>query len=341
VRRGRRRRVLVVGVVFLLVLAALVFAANRVLFGGPSGPPGAPVQVTIPKGSSVEAIGDLLDSAGVVGNGRLWALDMRLHGNAGDLRAGTYTLRRNDHYSAILAALHAGPAVLPTVKLTIPEGYAIRDIARISAPRIGISPASYRAAVARAQPPPGYRATGGERLGMEGFLFPATYTLAKPASASRLVSQQLTAYERETARINYSYAAKKQLTRYDVLIIASMIEREAAYPGDRAKIAAVIYNRLHLGMPLGIDATIQYRVGSWRPLTARDLRVTGGYNTRTHRGLPPTPICNPGLASLQAAAHPAKVPYLYYVAIPGDPLRRHHFSRTYADFVHFQKTHPA
>ena len=92
-----------------------------------------------------------------------------------------------------------------------------------------------------------------------------------------------------------------------MLIIASMIEREAAFPADRAKIAAVIYNRLRANMPLGIDATIQYSVGSWRALTARDLRIKGGYNTRTHRGLPPTPICNPGLASLQAAAHPAKV----------------------------------
>ena len=126
-----------------------------------------------------------------------------------------------------------------------------------------------------------------------------------------------------------------------MLIIASMIEREAAYPADRAKIAAVIYNRLHAGMPLGIDATIQYRVGSWRALNARDLRVRGAYNTRTHRGLPPTPICNPGLASLQAAAHPANVPYLYYVAIPGDPKRRHHFSRTFSDFQRFQQTHPA
>ena len=93
-------------------------------------------------------------------------------------------------------------------------------------------------------------------------------------------------------------------------------------------------------MPLGIDATIQYGVGSWRALTARDLRIKGGYNTRTHRGLPPTPICNPGLASLKAAAHPAKVNYLYYVAIPGDTKRRHHFSRTFADFQHFQETHP-
>jgi uncharacterized YceG family protein len=155
------------------------------------------------------------------------------------------------------------------------------------------------------------------------------------------VAEQLQAFTRATSGVDYRYAARHGLTRYDVLIIASMIEREAAYPADRAKIAAVIYNRLHANMPLGIDATIQYRVGSWRVLTARDLRVRGAYNTRTHRGLPPTPISNPGLASLRAAAHPAKVPYLYYVAIPGDSKRRHHFSRTFADFEHFQQTHPA
>ena len=340
-RRGRRRQVLIAAVVLVVVLGAALFAADRLLFGGPSGPVGPLVTVQIPEGASVEHIGDILDSAGVVGNGRRWALDIRLHGEGGDLRAGTYQLHQNEHYGVILSTLSAGPIALPTVKLTIPEGYAIRDIARISAPKAGISPKAYRAAVRKAKPPPGYRATGKERLGMEGFLFPATYTLTKPVSATHLVDQQITAFERETAGVDYRVATKKNLTRYDVLIIASMIEREAAYPGDRAKIAAVIYNRLHAGMPLGIDATIQYSVGSWGVLSARDLRIKGGYNTRTHRGLPPTPICNPGLASLRAAAHPANVPYLYYVAIPGDKLRRHHFSTTYADFQHFQQTHPA
>jgi uncharacterized YceG family protein len=340
-RRGRRRKVLIGGLLFLVILAGVLFAADRVLFGGPSGPPGAPVQVTIPEGSSVEHIGDILDTAGVVGNGRRWALDVRVHGDGGGLRAGTYTLRENERYSVILSTLRAGPTAAPSVKLTIPEGNAIRDIAKTYAPRAGISPKAYRAAVRAAKPPAGYKATGNERLGMEGFLFPATYTLTKPVSATRLVRQQLSAYERAASKVDFSVAAKKNLTKYDVLIIASMIEREAAYPADRAKIAAVIYNRLRADMPLGIDATIQYSVGSWRVLNARDLRIKGGYNTRTHRGLPPTPIANPGLASLKAAARPAKVNYLYYVAIPGDPKRRHHFSKTYGDFQHFQETHPA
>jgi uncharacterized YceG family protein len=329
------------GIAMLVVLALALFAVDRVLFGGPSGPPGAAVTVKIPKGASVEHIGDILDTAGVVSNGRVWALNVRLHGDGGDLRSGTYTLHENEHYSVILSTLRAGPAAAPSVRLTIPEGHALRDIAGEDAPRAGISPAAYRRAARAARVPAGYRATGREKLGIEGFLFPATYTLTKPVSATRLVQQQLSAFRRITTRVNFRAAAKKNLTRYDVLIIASMIEREAAYPADRAKIAAVIYNRLHAGMALGIDATIQYRVGSWRALNGRDLRVKGAYNTRTHKGLPPTPICNPGLASIQAAAHPAKVAYLYYVAIPGDKLRRHHFSRTFADFQHFQATHPA
>jgi UPF0755 protein len=225
-----------------------------------------------------------------------------------------------------------------TVKLLIPEGFAIRDIAR-RVPTIGISRATYRAAVAAAHPPAGYKATGHERLGMEGFLFPATYELVKPASARVLVREQLQAFDRRTSGIDFRYAKRHGLTRYDVLIIASMIEREAAAPVDRRKIAAVIYNRLKQGTLLGIDATVQYAAGSWAPVTQHDLASTSPYNTRKFKGLPPTPICNPGLASIQAAANPAKVPYLYYVAIPGDAQRRHFFTASFAAFNAYIQKH--
>ena len=116
---------------------------------------------------------------------------MRLHGDGGGLRAGTYTLHENEHYGVILSTLKAGPAAAPTVRLTIPEGHALRDIATEDAPRAGISPAAYRRAARSAHLPAGYRATGKEKLTVEGFLFPATYTLTKPVSATRLVQQQL------------------------------------------------------------------------------------------------------------------------------------------------------
>jgi UPF0755 protein len=230
------------------------------------------------------------------------------------------------------------PTHVRTARLLVPEGFAIRDIVR-RVPTIGLSRKSYRAAIAAAHPPAGYRATGTERLGMEGFLFPATYELTRPVSGKVLVAEQLEAFRRETAGVDFRYAAKHGLTRYDVLIIASMIEREAAAPVDRAKISAVIYNRLHDNTLLGIDATVQYAAGSWAPVTERELESNSPYNTRKFKGLPPTPICNPGLASIEAAAHPDKVPYLYYVAIPHDPKRRHFFTASYAAFNAYLSAH--
>ena len=146
-------------------------------------------------------------------------------------------------------------------------------------------------------------------------------------------AQQLDAFVSAFQQVDMSYAASKNLTPYDVLKIASMIEREAQVPSERPLIAAVIYNRLHLGMTLGIDATLLYEQGSWsHQLTVSELDANTPYNTRLRHGLPPTPICNPGLASLEAAAHPAKVGYIYYVRKPGNS-GTHYFTDNYQDFV--------
>ena len=167
---------------------------------------------------------------------------------------------------------------------------------------------------------------------MEGFLFPATYDARrKPVvgdAARRRAAHGVRA--RRRAASTSAYAAKKNLTRYDVLIIASMIEREAAYPGDRAKIAAVIYNRLHADMPLGIDATIQYARRLVGAAQRRAICASRAATTRARTaGLPPTPICNPGPRLAQGRRAPGEgADYLYYVAIPGDPKRRHFFSTT-------------
>jgi UPF0755 protein len=167
---------------------------------------------------------------------------------------------------------------------------------------------------------------------LEGFLFPATYTLRRGRPAKLLVDQQLAAFKERFATVGMRYARSKNLTPYDVLTIASMVEREAAVAKERPVIASVIYNRLHSGIPLGIDATIRFATGNWtRPLTNSQLRVASPYNTRTHRGLPPGPIGSPGLAPIRAAAHPKRTRFLYYVVKPcGDG--EHAFSRTNAEF---------
>jgi uncharacterized YceG family protein len=162
------------------------------------------------------------------------------------------------------------------------------------------------------------------RTNLEGFLFPATYDFLRKTTARQLVHAQLTAFCRNWDSVNMRYARSKNLTAYDILIIASMIEREAAVSSERPLIAAVIYNRLHAGMPLGIDATLRYglHIAPTESIRQSQLHNPTPYNTRIHYGLPPTPISNPGLAAIRAAAHPARVDYLYYARKKD---HRHHF----------------
>jgi uncharacterized YceG family protein len=167
---------------------------------------------------------------------------------------------------------------------------------------------------------------------LEGFLFPSTYELPKNPTVDDLVTRQLAAFRQKMAGVDLAYAKSKNLTTFDVLTIASMIEREVQVPRERALVAAVIYNRLRKGIPLGIDATTRYAVGNYtEPLTPEQLASGSPYNTRVVSGLPPGPIGNPGIASIEAAAHPAKVAYLYYVVKPGT-CGEHSFSTTYAQF---------
>ena len=163
-------------------------------------------------------------------------------------------------------------------------------------------------------------------------MFPATYEMIAGASAGDLVKRQLDAYEENVAKVPMATAKKRNLTRYDVLIIASMVEREAQLARERPLIAAVIHNRLREGIPLGIDATIRYQINNWaRPLRVSELERDTPYNTRTRRELPPTPIGNPGLDSIRAAANPSKAGYLFFVRKPGKS-GEHAFSKTNAQF---------
>ena len=177
------------------------------------------------------------------------------------------------------------------------------------------------------------RGFGAQKRPLEGFLFPATYDFLKNTTSKQLVAAQLQAFHREWATVDLSYARSKNLTPYDVLKIASIVEREAVVPSERKLVAAVIYNRLHDRMPLGMDSTIRYglNVPGTKPLLESELNSDNPYNSRKLLGLPPTPIANPGLASIEAAAHPAHVDYLYFVRKP-DHLH-HYFTDNYDDFV--------
>jgi len=187
--------------------------------------------------------------------------------------------------------------------------------------KVALSRATYAAATRRALVPCLGRAV---RTNLEGFLFPATYDFLRTTTSRQLASSQLAAFCQNWRKVNLAYARSKQLTPYDVLVIASMVEKETLAPDERPLVAAVIYNRLHARMPLGIDATLRYglNIPPTQSIRQSQLDSPSPYNTRKRPGLPPTPIANPGLASLQAAAHPAKVDYLFFVRKPD---KQHHF----------------
>jgi len=226
------------------------------------------------------------------------------------------------------------PPPLARLRIIFPEGFTRRDMAdrvaavrQIAVEKRGVTPRLTRTGYLRASgaalPPPEFRKDW-KLSSIEGFLFPATYEFTKLTSSARLVSDQLRAFRRNWRKVDLRHARSKNLTPYDVLIIASMIEKEAVAPEERKLVAAVIYNRLHNRMPLGIDATIRYGrdVPGTEPLKQSDLQSNDPYNTRNRLGLPPTPISNPGLASMRAAARPAAVDYLYFVRKPDGV---HHF----------------
>ena len=217
------------------------------------------------------------------------------------------------------------------VQVTVPEGRSRREIA----PLVRRLPGNYVRATRRSRllNPRNYGARGARSL--EGFLFPATYELKKGQPVRRLVDRQLTAFKRNFAEVDLSYARRRNLTPYDVLTIASLVERETALARERPIVASVIYNRLRQDIRLDIDATTRFAVKNWtEPLRQSEIDNPSPYNTRVYSGLPPGPIGNPGLDSIQAAARPARTDYLFYVAvICGEG--RHRFAATNAEFERF------
>ena len=329
---GRRGRVAAI-IVALAGVAVLLFAAwfanslFQPLRGDGKGE-GREVRVVIPRGVGVGEIADLLERRGIVSSSFFFQTRARLAGRTGELKPGAYRLRHDMSFAAALDALEKGtpPNI---VVLTIPEGRSRREVAALVKGKLAGNylRASRRS---RALDPREYGAKGARDL--EGFLFPATFELKRGKPMRALVDQQLSAFRENFENVDMRYARSKNLTPYDVLTIASLVEREAQLPKERPLIASVIYNRLRRQMPLGIDATVRFVTRNWdRPLRQSELQNPSAYNTRIHAGLPPGPIGSPGIASIRAAAHPARTGFLFYVVKPGGN-GAHAFSKTDAEF---------
>ncbi len=344
--RPSRRRSIIVGVlavVPLVIIAAVAWFAVMVFqpfYGSGHGQ----VTVTIPPRLGARQVGDLLAHDGVISSGFYFYIRTTLDGDRGKLFAGTYHFKLGMSYGQVLKILTTPPPAIKVTNVTIIPGDTRRQVdAKLRSEGIA---GSYLAATVRSPLVP-FSAYGAPAStpSLEGFLYPDTYQLREPISITSLVTDQLTQFKHVFSRIDMSYARAHGLTPYDVLIIASIIEKEAATVHDRPLVASVIYNRLRENYPLGMDSTTRYEFNDYtKPLTNAQLAAPSPYNTRLHTGLPPTPIDSPGLASLDAAAHPPSTNYLYFVVKPcgnGEMVFTSSYSQFLADSASYQQARSA
>jgi UPF0755 protein len=307
------------------LLTALALAAAC---GSPAG--STEEIVVIPPGVSVRAVADSLAAHAVIDSKPWFVLVARVTGKARRLQTGAFGLRRGAGSLAALRVLTGGHQLLS--KLTIPEGFTLREIAATAERELGIPRDSLLAA---ARDTALLREFGVPGSSFEGFLRPDTYLFSRGVSAPAVLREMAGTFQTQWNADWDLAAAGLGLDRLAVVTLASIVEGEARADSDRALVAAVFRNRMQRGMPLQADATVLYAMqlagGERKPrLFQKDYQYPSPYNTYLHAGLPPGPIGAPGSKSLEAVLHPAAAPYLYYVARPDG---RHIFSRTYAEHL--------
>lgn len=331
---GTRRKFLIVlgaivGVLALVAGGVYIWYQRQVYPGGKAGPP---IAVQVPEGASTDEIGALLAQKGVVTNGTVFSFYSSQH-NAGTFQAGNYTFLEHSSIPAAIKVLKAGPVAPKVVKVTIPEGFTVAQIvARIRQDVPRITRAELDTVVSSGRLRSRFQPLGQPSL--EGMLFPATYDVADGTTAVSLLGEMVTTEDLNLANLGFdrdvaglTARAGRPLTAYEVITVASLVQSEAGTDAEMPKIAAVIYNRLRAGMPIGVDASSRYEaILNNRPI---DFESPSPYNTRRKPGLPPTPISAAGRPALTAALHPADGPWLYYVL---QAPRVHYFTDSVEDF---------
>ncbi|MDQ2959987.1 MAG: endolytic transglycosylase MltG [Candidatus Dormibacteraeota bacterium] len=327
-RRGEQGRAGIVFAVVALILVLAVAAGGTLLYGRtqldpPATSAGAPVTITVSSGESVDALIADLDYHGVIRSAFWFGWYARFQGLASKLVAGQFKLDSSMSASFIIQRLEGPPTVaVRTVLLT--EGLNAAQMAdRVAAAVPGITAAAYLQEVKTGAFTEPFLAGRPPGSSLEGFLFPDTYTVPANATAHDMVELQLADFAKKAEPL---FGAMSPQQLYAALTVASIIEREAKFATDRPLVAAVIDNRLHIGMLLEVDSTVIYGLGLKSDvLTQAQLHQDTPYNSYIHAGLPPTPIANPGASSIQAAVTPASTNYLFFVS---DGCGHNHYSVT-------------
>jgi len=318
------RRRLIYWSLLLLLFLGVAAAFSSVFLPAASSP--RRTLVDVPPRSNLPEIARLLQEKGVIRNHYAFQLMARVLGESTNLKAGEYELSPHLSLIEIIDKLARGDAVSHWV--TIPEGYTLEQIARtLAKQRMAEERRFLKLARAGADVFDGPEWL--PRGSLEGYLFPDTYRIKAGASEKAILRAMLATFEEKVVKELSHDLRQSPFSLEQVVILASLIEREARVPEDRPLISAVLHNRLKDGMRLQVDATVLYAMGRHKSkVTYDDLKTPSRYNTYRHAGLPPGPICNPGLSAIEAALRPAKKEYLFYVARPDGS---HIFSRTYAE----------
>lgn len=315
---------------FAFLIGYVFFEAGYLLSGSKS----KKIEVYISEGSSATDVSNMLERDGVVRNARILSAYLNYKRVADRLKVGHYAFPKGANISEVKNILLEGP-LIKSKWITIPEGFSLKRIAeRIEGKgklkeddflELASSPKNF-----------GYDflAVGIETL--EGYLFPQTYKIELDTTNEQFIEMMLNEFKVQLQTIDLDKMKAMKISMHQLITVASLIERETKIPAERKLVASVIYNRLANGMPLQIDATVQYTLPEWKDrLLYSDLEVDSPYNTYRNKGLPPGPICNPGMESIKAALHPAETSYLYYVL--KDDLGNHHFASTYKEFLEAKK----
>lgn len=296
----------------------------------------AKVIITIPIGSGTSQIAAILEKKGIIGDGDIFKLVSKITGNNGKYKAGTYALSPSMNSNEIMKKLKSGISVGNMI--TIPEGYAIAQVAGVLEKAGLVDKAVFLDELGNGsfeQKFIKFLPVGPSRL--EGFLFPETYEIPVNASEYDIINIMLNQFDKLYTDEYYTRASELGLNINEIITIASMVEREAAVNEDRPKVASVVYNRLKQSMPLQFCSTVQYVLGDQKArLSYEDTQIDSEYNTYINAGLPPGPICSPGLESIKAALYPAETEYLYFVVDPNGK-RTHQFAKTYEEFLKYKK----
>ena len=326
--KNRRSKILAIILALLIIGGALALAHWCRAQLAPVAVSGESQIVRIASGSGVNRITRQLEAAGLIRSAPALEIYLAYSGLGRKLKAGAFELAPT--MSGIEMAEHIAAGQTGSRKITVPEGLRLQQIAeRVAAS--GLTTADEFLAAATPAGVVGQVKFDLPRHSLEGYLLPETYEFALDADARQIVVRMVRELEREFVTPNAEAIAASKLNLHQIITLASLVEREAKVDHERAIIAGVLMNRLDIGMKLQCDATVQYALDKHKSrLTFADLKVESPYNTYLHKGLPPGPIAAPGIASLEAALHPAKTDALFYVARPDG---RHVFTRTYAEHL--------